>query len=130
MTRSASWKHGALGLGATLLTSLFLSLAAGGRGHAAPPEKPDLPAKPDATGPSCTLRTTEAPRGGRLEVEGKGFGKSPLVRIADRVTRIIERTETTIAVQIHADSNGGEVTLQSDGQRVSCGTLTIVGKNE
>jgi len=124
MTRSRTWKHGALAVGAALLTSL----AVGGIGYAAPPEKPAAP-KPKA-GPTCTLRTTEAPRGGRLEVEGTGFGKSPLVRIADRVTRIIERTETTIAVQIHADSDGGEVTVQVGGQRVPCGTLTIVGKNE
>jgi hypothetical protein len=125
MTRSRTWKHGAVAVGAALLTCL----AAAGRGHAAPPEKSAEPAKPKA-GPTCTLRTTEAPRGGRLEVEGTGFGKSPLVRIADRVTRIIERTETTIAVQIHADSNGGEVTIQIGGQRIACGTLTIVGKNE
>jgi hypothetical protein len=109
--------------------ALLTTLTAGGRGLAAPTEKPAEAPKAKA-GPTCTLRTTEAPRGGRLEVEGTGFGKSPLVRIADRVTRIIERTETTIAVQIHADSNGGEVTVQVGGQRIACGTLTIVGKNE
>lgn len=124
MTQTRPWKQRALAVAAALLTTL----AAGGSGHAAPPEKPAEP-KPKA-GPTCTLRTTEAPRGGRLEVEGTGFGKSPLVRIADRVTRIIERTETTIAVQIHADSNGGEITVQVGNQRVPCGTLTIVGKNE
>jgi hypothetical protein len=126
MTRSRTFRHGVLAVGAALLTSL----TAGGRSHAAPPEKPAEPEKPKPAGPTCSLRTTEAPRGGRLEVEGLGFGKSPLVRIADRVTRIIERTENTIAVQIHADSNGGEVTLQVGGQRIPCGTLTIVGKNE
>jgi hypothetical protein len=124
MTRSRTWKQGALAVAAALLTSL----SAAGLGHAAPPQKPAEP-KPKA-GPTCSLRTTEAPRGGRLEVEGTLFGKSPLVRIADRVTRIIERTETSLAVQIHADSNGGEVTVQIGGLRVPCGTLTIVGKNE
>ena len=123
MTRTGKWRFGAAAVGAALLTSL-----AAGAGHAAPPEKPAAPA-PKA-GPTCSLRTAEAPRGGRLEVEGAGWGKSPLVRIADRVTRIIERTETTLAVQIHADSNGGEVTIQVEGQRISCGTLTIIGKNE
>lgn len=126
MTRTGTWRAGALAVAAALLTTLSVA----GRGHAAPTEKPPAEAAKPKPGPSCTLRTTEAPRGGRLEVEGKGFGKSPLVRIADRVTRIIERTETTIAVQIHADSDGGEVSVQVGGQRVACGTLTIVGKNE
>ena len=124
MTHSGTWKRAAVVVAAGVLTGL----ATGGHSYAAPPEKPAEP-RPKA-GPTCTLRTTEAPRGGRLEVEGAGFGKSPLVRIADRVTRIIERTETTLAVQIHADSNGGEVTVQVGGQRVACGTLTIIGKNE
>ena len=103
MTQSRTWKQGALAVAAALLTSL----SAGGLGHAAPPVKLAEP-KPKA-GPTCSLRTTEAPRGGRLEVE---------------------RTETSIAVQIHADSDGGEVTVQVGSLRVPCGTLTIVGKNE
>ena len=34
-----------------------------------------------------------------------------------------------IAVQIHRDSDGGEVTVRSGKQEASCGTLTIIGKN-
>ena len=124
MMRTANWKMGALAMGAALLTSLVA-----GSGRAAPPEKAPAAPRPKA-GPTCSLLTEEAPRGGRLEVQGSDWGKSPLVRIADRVTRIIERTETTIAVQIHADSNGGQVTVQVGAQRIACGTLTIVGKNE
>ena len=78
---------------------------------------------------TCTLLTTEAPRGGRLEVQGSGFGKAPLVRIGGRVTRMIERTETKIAVQIHADSDGGPVTVHAGKVKAECGTLTITGKN-
>ena len=98
---------------------------------AAPPEKKAPPAekKPAPPSASCTLLTPEGPRGGRLEVEGQGFGKSPLVQIAGRVTRMIERTETRIAVQIHADSDGGAVSVKVGGVEVPCGTLTIIGKN-
>ena len=96
----------------------------------APTEKAPAPKPvPKAPALTCTLLTTEAPRGGRLEVEGSGFGKAPLVRIAGRVTRMIERTETKIAVQIHIDSDGGAVTVKSGGLEAQCGTLTIIGKN-
>lgn len=78
---------------------------------------------------TCKLLTLEAPRGGRLEVEGDGFGQSPLVRIGGRVTRMIDRTKTRLAVQIHADSNGGPVTVVANKQEVACGTLTIIGKD-
>ncbi len=99
-----------------------------GSAIAAPPEKapPTVPMKPTLV---CTLVTKEAPRGGRLEVEGHGFGMAPLVRIAGRVTRTIERTETKIAVQIHRDSNGGKVTVKTGALEAECGTLTIIGKN-
>jgi hypothetical protein len=107
------------------LALLGLGLA---RAHAAPPEAPAQKpaAKPALT---CTLLTLEAPRGGRLEVEGENFGKAPLVHIAGRVTRIIERTGNRIAVQIHADSNGGPVTVKSGKNEATCGELTIIGKN-
>jgi hypothetical protein len=99
----------------------------------APPEKPAPvkpgPAKPAAPPLTCTLLTVEAPRGGLLEVEGAGFGKAPLVRIAGRVTRMIERTETKISVQIHPDSDGGAVTVHAGKLEAACGTLTIIGKN-
>lgn len=125
-------------LGALLLLSLTaLRPTSGPTQHSvrgtevsAPTEKPragsQAPKPPTMT---CKLLTTEAPRGGRLEVEGTGFGKAPLVRIAGRVTRMIERTETKIAVQIHIDSDGGAVTVKSGGLEVQCGSLTIIGKN-
>src|SRR5262245_64327037 len=98
---------------------------------AAPPEKkaPDAQKKPAAPSATCTLLTPEGPRGGRLEVEGQGFGKAPLVQIAGRVTRMIERTETRIAVQIPRDSDGGPVSVKIGTLEVACGTLTIIGKN-
>jgi hypothetical protein len=99
---------------------------------AAPPEKkpPEAEKKPAPPSATCTLLTQEGPRGGRLEVEGQGFGKAPLVRIAGRVTRMIERTETRIAVQIPRDSDGGPVSVKVGELEVACGTLTIIGKNE
>jgi hypothetical protein len=103
-----------------------------GRWIGAPPEQPGpkpTPKVPAAPALICTLLTREAPRGGLLEVEGAGFGKAPLVRIAGRVTRMIERTETKISVQIHADSNGGAVTVHAGKLQAACGTLTITGKN-
>lgn len=108
-----------------IVAMLGLGLA---RAHAAPPETPEKkPApKPALT---CKLLTLEAPRGGRLEVEGEGFGKAPLVHIAGRVTRIIERAGNRIAVQIHADSNGGAVTVKANKQEATCGELVIIGKN-
>lgn len=103
-----------------------------GKQDSAPPAKKPgkaetpKPAKPE---PSCTLRTAEGPRGGRLEVEGWGFGKAPLVRIGSKVTRMIERTKTRIAVQIPRDSDGGAVTVKVGELEIACGTLTIIGKN-
>jgi hypothetical protein len=106
-------------------------LVGGGEPVAAPPEKKpaDADKKPAASSANCTLLTTEGPRGGRLEVEGQGFGKAPLVRIAGKVTRMIERTETRIAVQIPRDSNGGPVTVKVAELEIACGTLNIIGKN-
>ena len=98
---------------------------------AAPPEKPapDAEKKPAAPALTCTLVSSEGPRGGRLEVEGEGFGKAPLVRIAGKVTRMIERTEKRISVQIPRDSDGGPVSVKSGKLEAECGTLTIIGKN-
>jgi hypothetical protein len=98
---------------------------------AAPPApKPDKPQKAAPVTVSCSLLTTEAPRGGRLEVEGKNFGRAPVVHIGDRaINRILERTETKISVQIPADSDGGAVTVRAGTQQATCGTLTIIGKN-
>ena len=95
------------------------------------PGKPSAPGKTPAAKPepSCRLLTTEGPRGGRLEVEGQGFGKAPLVRISGKITRMIERTETKIAVQIPVDSDGGPVTVKSGELEIACGSLTIIGKN-
>jgi hypothetical protein len=106
----------------------------GGAGSniAAPPAQKPAPKPPKATAQAliCALRTPEAPRGGRLELEGQNFGGSPVVRIDGKViTRIIERTATKIAVQIPADSDGGPVTLSSGTQEANCGTLEIIGKN-
>lgn len=97
----------------------------------APPEKPapDAEKKPAPPALTCKLITTEGPRGGRLEVEGDGFGKAPLVRIAGRVTRLIERTGNRISVQIPRDSDGGPVSVKAGKLEAECGTLTIIGKN-
>lgn len=76
---------------------------------------------------TCTLLTKEAPRGGRLEVQGNQFGKSPVVKIGSVVTRIIERPGDKIAVQIPPKSDGGAVIVRVDGKDIACGTLTIIG---
>jgi hypothetical protein len=95
----------------------------------APPTKPKVSHAPHAPVLTCTLLTTEAPRGGRLEVEGEGFGQTPVVRVDGKVTRTIDRTEKTIAVQIPADSNGGAVSVTSGKQQAQCGVLTIIGRD-
>ena len=116
--------------GFALLAAVLIAWFAPAAALGAPPEKPAKPdPKPAAPAVTCKLITVEAPRGGRLEVEGAGFGKAPLVRIAGRVTRMIERTETKIAVQIHADSDGGAVTVHAGKLKAECGSLTIIGKN-
>ena len=110
------------------------------RAVAEPPKQPDKgapPASPPApptplpapAAPPCKLLTPEAPRGGRLEVEGGGFGKTPVVRIGGRVARMLERTPQRIAVQIAADSNGGPVTVTADGKDLRCGVLIIIGRD-
>jgi IPT/TIG domain len=96
---------------------------------AAPPKKKPESAPSVPAGPSCKLLTTEAPRGGRLEVEGSGFGKAPLVRIGGKVTRTIERTDNRIAVQIPANSDGGPVIVVVGKLQAACGTLTIIGRD-
>lgn len=86
-------------------------------------------AKPKPAPFTCTLVTLEAPRGGQLDVRGDGFGATPVVRIGGKVTRILRRNDTEIRVQIPRDSNGGPVTVQSSGETVECGSLTIIGTN-
>lgn len=115
-------------------SAIAQGLGGSGKSIAAPPEKQPgggegEKKKEPPPGPSCTLLTREGPRGGRLEVEGQGFGKAPLVRIGGKVTRMIERTETRIAVQIPRDSDGGPVTVKIAALEIECGALTIIGKN-
>lgn len=73
--------------------------------------------------------TTEAPRGGQIDVRGEGFGATPVVRIGGKVTRILRRNATEIRVQIPRDSDGGSVTVQAAGNTAECGALTIIGTN-
>jgi cytoskeletal protein RodZ len=104
----------------------------------APPAASSGKAKPPATqqtssaaktGPTCAIEDAEQPRGGRLDLMGSGFGQSPLVKIAGKPVRMIERREDRLSVQVPADSNGGAVTLLAQGQNKSCGALVIIGKN-
>jgi hypothetical protein len=93
-----------------------------------PAPKPPAPqAKP--MGPSCSMADADAPRGGRLDITGERLGQAPVVRIAGKPARILERREDRISVQVAADSNGGVVTVQADGKTATCGTLNIIGKN-
>ena len=94
-----------------------------------PVEKQKAPEaeKPMPAAITCELLTKEAPRGGRLEVQGDKLGKSPVVKIGGVVTRIIERPGDKIAVQIPRKSDGGAVIVRVDGNDVACGTLTIIG---
>jgi len=108
------------------LGALLLTAAAHAHDTPAKPAKPSKPAKPAL---ECTLQTLEAPAGGRLEVTGKRFGKSPLVRIAGKVARLIDRYDDTIAAQIPKKSQGGEVSVHASGEKAVCGKLTILGKN-
>lgn len=97
----------------------------------APPKdsKPPEEQPKDKNALTCKLLTEEQPRGGRLDVQGSGFGQTPIVRIADKATRILTRTADTISVQIARDSDGGPVTVEASGIRAPCGWLTIVGKD-
>lgn len=90
--------------------------------------KPGQPS-PEEPQPSCRLITEEAPRGGRVEVEAARVGRTPLLLIGGRVTRILLRKQDLISAQIPRDSDGGMVTVKVDGRQVPCGTLTIIGKN-
>lgn len=82
-----------------------------------------------ATDPACSLLEPEQPRGGRLDVVGNRFGTAPVVRIAGRPARQLERRNDRISVQIPADSDGGPITLLNDGKALACGNLVIIGKN-
>lgn len=93
------------------------------------PAAPAPPAEPEEPALQCKLLTAEAPRGGRVEVEGGAFGKTPVVRVGGRVVRLLERSGARIAVQIPRDSDGGPVTVDARGQQADCGALIIVGKN-
>ena len=91
----------------------------------------DAPKQPPAAAPElrCTLEPAEAPRGGRIKVQGEAFGATPLVRIAGQVAKMLHRGTNEASVQVARDSNGGEVTLTAGGKTVGCGQLTIIGKN-
>jgi hypothetical protein len=82
-----------------------------------------------ASGPKCAIEEPEQPRGGRLDVSGSGFGQAPVVRIAGRPVRMLERREDLLSVQVPADSNGGPVSVQAQGVTEPCGALVIIGKN-
>jgi hypothetical protein len=69
------------------------------------------------------------PPSGRLDIAGENLGQAPVVRIAGKPARILERRDDRISVQVAADSEGGPVTVQTGGKTVECGTLVIIGKN-
>jgi len=99
---------------------------------ATPPAKlpaPKAPAKDKPADVSCKLLTEESPRGGQIDIQGDRFGQTPLVRIGERVARMISRTKTELSVQVHRDSDGGPVTVQVGKTRAVCGWLTIIGKD-
>lgn len=106
-------------------------LAAANTKPAAPPPPAATPAGASLPPPkpACTLAEAEQPRGGRLEVLSDGFGSAPVVRIAGKPARMIERRPDRVSVQVPADSDGGTITLLHDGKTSSCGNLTIIGKN-
>jgi hypothetical protein len=89
---------------------------------------PKAPAK-KKDGVACKLLTEEAPRGGQIDIQGVRFGQTPLVRIGERVARMISRTKNQLSVQVHRDSDGGPVTVQVGKTRAVCGWLTIIGKD-
>lgn len=109
------------------LWCVFLGALAHGPGrlHAEETKTPDKP----KAGPSCKLVNEESPRGGRLDISGEGFGQAPVVRVGDKVARILERREDRISVQVAADSDGGKVTVQAGKRTAECGTLVIIGKD-
>lgn len=102
-------------------------LAAANVKPAPPPPPAATPAAPPK--PACTLAEAEQPRGGRLEVLSDAFGSAPVVRIAGKPARMIERRPDRVSVQVPADSDGGPITLLHDGKTSSCGNLVIIGKN-
>lgn len=108
------------------------AVAQGGTSPASSGSKAAKPA-PAQTGakaaPTCAIEEPEQPRGGRLDLIGSGFGQSPVVRIAGKPARMIERREDRLVVQVPVDSNGGAVTVQAQGQSQTCGSLVIIGKN-
>jgi hypothetical protein len=108
----------------TVCVVMFLLLCAGARADEPKPSQPKPP-----SGPTCKLADPEVPRGGRLDVTGTELGKAPLVRIAGKPARILERREDRISVQVAADSDGGPVTVHTDGKSAECGQLVIIGKN-
>lgn len=118
---------------ALLIAGLWLLPVASSPSHPAsiaePPKAPVAPPPPAPAPLHCKLLTLEAPRGGRLEVEGEQFGKTPVVRIGGRIARLLERSGARIAVQIPPDSEGGAVTVDASGQNASCGALVIIGRN-
>jgi hypothetical protein len=77
----------------------------------------------------CSLAAAQAPRGGKIDVKAQGFGSTPVVRIAGKVLRIIQREASLISAQVPEDSDGGKVTLTAYGVTVECGRLEIIGKN-
>lgn len=91
-------------------------------------------AKPSAAaasenGPNCMLLTRQSPRGGKVDVRGSGFGNTPVVRIANRVSKILRRGVSEISVQVPSDSDGGDVSVMAGGVTSVCGQLTIIGKD-
>lgn len=78
---------------------------------------------------SCSLSAAQAPRGGKVDIKAQGFGSTPVVRIAGKVLRIIQREASLISAQVPEDSNGGAVTLTAYGVTAECGRLEIIGKN-
>ncbi|MET0390973.1 MAG: hypothetical protein ABW321_33690 [Polyangiales bacterium] len=93
------------------------------------PGQPQQPSAAAAVNVPCSLAEAEQPRGGRLEIVGQGFGTSPVVRIAGKPVRMIERRAERISIQIPTDSDGGAITLLNDGRASHCGELVIIGKN-
>jgi hypothetical protein len=90
-----------------------------------------LKAPPASDGPTltCNLLGKQAPRGGKIDLEGKGFGATPVIRIGGKVVRVLQRGSNQISAQVPDDSDSGAVTITDSGSTAYCGSLEIIGKD-
>lgn len=77
----------------------------------------------------CRVLTAGVPAGGLVTVQGSGFGADTVIRVGADIIAVVARRPSEVSARMPRGArSGGIVSAESGGRRVSCGSVSIVGR--